>query len=106
MSRRDLLALLALAVVATGLALAQQLTGMDADLLIAAPALLLLLPLVAGRYVGEDRLSRLVRELPRRRPPAAAPALRPSRPQVAPRGGLLIAVARARRGPPGRLLAR
>jgi hypothetical protein len=106
MSRRDLLAMLALAVVAIGLAFAQQLTGLDADVLIALPALLLLLPLVAGRYVGEDGLSRLVRELPRRRHPSPAPAVRRSRRHAGPRGGLLIAVALARRGPPGRLLAR
>jgi hypothetical protein len=106
MSRRDLLAVLALAFVAIAVAFAQRLTGVDADVLIAAPALLLLLPLVAGRYVGEGGLSRLVRELPRRRYPSAAPAVRRSRPHAVPRGGLLIAVALARRGPPGRLLAR
>ena len=106
MSRRDLLAVLALAVVAFALAFARQLTGVDADVLIAAPALLLLLPLVAGRYVGEGGLSRLVRELPRRRRPSPAPAVGRSRRHVVPRGGLLIAVALARRGPPGRLLAR
>jgi hypothetical protein len=106
MSRRDLLTLLALAAVATALAIAQQLTGAGADVLIAAPALLLLLPLVAGRYVGEDGLSRLVRELPRRRHPAPAPAVRRSRAHVAARGGLLIGVALGRRGPPGQLPAR
>src|SRR4051812_8811639 len=73
-----------------------------ADALIAVPALLLLLPLAAGRYVGSERLVRLARRVPRprlRRGTRAAVLRRPVL-RVVPRGGLLIAVSLARRGPP------
>lgn len=107
MARRDTLALLGLAGVAVALALVQSATGAGADVLIAAPGLLLLLPLVAGRYVGEGGLVRLARARPyRERTAAPAPAIRRGRPHAVPRGGLLIAVALARRGPPGLLRAR
>jgi hypothetical protein len=94
--------------VALALALVHGATGIGADALIAVPALLLLLPLAAGRYVGSERLARLARRAP-------APALRsggrpvaPRRPsrRAGPRGGLLIAVSLARRGPPASALAR
>ena len=107
MARRDLIALVGLALAALALAGAQQATGLDADVLIAAPALLLLLPLLAGRYVGEDGLARLARPAPRPlNPGRALPALSRGVARAVPRGGLLIAVALARRGPPGRAVAR
>jgi len=100
-ARRDLLALLALALAAVAFAAVQHVTGLDADILIAAPALLLLLPLAAGRYVGEDGLARFARPAPRPRYPGRpAPALRRGIARAVPRGGLLIAVALAHRGPP------
>jgi len=106
MARRDLLALLTLAFTALALAAVRHSTGLDADVLIGAPALLLLLPLVAGRYVGEDGLARFARPAPRPRYPGrAAPALRRLPERGVARGGLLIAVALAHRGPPGRSLA-
>src|SRR3954447_3378551 len=106
MARRDLLALLALAFMALALAAVQQATGLDPDVLIAAPALLLLLPLVAGRYVGADGLARFARAAPRPRYPGrAAPALRRLPTRCVARGGLLIAVALAHRGPPERSFA-
>jgi hypothetical protein len=107
MARRDVLTLLGLAALATAVAAVQHLTGLGADVLIAAPGLLLLLPLIAGRYVGEDGLVRIAR--------AAAPPLRGAGPArvplrgrraVVPSGGLLIALALGRRGPPPVLAAR
>ena len=107
MTRRDLLALLGLAALAATLAGVQMATGVAPDVLIAAPGLLLLLPLAAGRYVGEDGLVRIARATPfRPRGAARAPAVRRGRSPVVPRGGLLIALALARRGPPAPVAAR
>jgi len=101
MARRDVLTLLGLAVVATAVAAVQHLTGAAPDVLIAAPGLLLLLPLIAGRYVGEDGLVRIARASarPLRGPAPARLPLRGRR-GVGPSGGLLIALALGRRGPP------
>jgi hypothetical protein len=101
MARRDVIALLGVAALAATLAGVQIATGVAPDALIAAPGLLLLLPLVVGTYVGEDGLVRLRRETPFR-PGAGArpPALRRGRAHDGPRGSLLIALALARRGPP------
>jgi hypothetical protein len=89
-------------------AVAHGVAGVPSDALIAVPALLLLLPLAAGRYVGAERLVRIVRRVAppwrQRSAPSVArrrPVLRPG-----PRGGLLIAASLARRGPPVRALAR
>ena len=101
MTRRDLLVLLGLAALAATLAGVQMATGVAPDVLIAAPGLLLLLPLAAGRYVGEDGLVRLARASarPLRGPAPARLPLRGRR-GVGPSGGLLIALALGRRGPP------
>jgi hypothetical protein len=72
-----------------------------------APLLALALPLVAGRYLGEDALERLrVRREPARRRRAAPAMLTGVRRAAAafPRGGRLIADALAERGPPARAL--
>jgi hypothetical protein len=107
MPRRDQRLLLGLAALTLAFALVQSATGISADVLLAAPALILLLPLLAGRYVGEDGIARLTAALaPVRRRPVlaqATPARRPSR--AIARGGRLIAVALARRGPPAAQLA-
>jgi hypothetical protein len=106
MPRRDQRLLLGLAALTLLFALVQSATGINADVLLAAPVLLILLPLLAGRYVGEDGLARLTAALvPRRR--RAAVALPPPRraPRVLARGGRLIAVALAHRGPPAAQLA-
>jgi hypothetical protein len=69
----------------------------------AGPLWLLTLPLVAGRYVGEDVLVRLRRERPSRRRPLVSRALRKGARRVVallPRGGCLIAEALAVRPPP------
>jgi hypothetical protein len=108
MPRRDQRILLGLAALTALFAIVQSATGISADVLLAAPGLLLLLPLLAGRYVGEERIARLSAWLaaPRRRPAAvqAIPCLRA--PRLLARGGRLIAVSLAERGPPALLLAR
>jgi hypothetical protein len=101
-ARRDLRALLAAAVlggviVALGLTVA----GLDTGLLLLSPALVLVIPLLAGRYVGERRLERLAaRFAPRRPRPASSAAPRLRLRVGGARGGRLIAVALAERGPP------
>ena len=72
--------------------------GLDTGLLFLAPAFVLLLPLLAGRYVGERALAPLVRPVRR----ALAAALHPSRPRarLVPRGGLLVGCSLAGRAPP------
>jgi hypothetical protein len=79
---------------------AELLTGGNAGLLYAAPALLLALPLAHGRYVAEGRLAGLAaRSRGRRRAPLVlhAPC---SRVQLMERGGRLVACAMAKRPPP------
>ena len=80
-------------------------SGGCAELAHLLPFVLIIVPLLAGRYVGEERLARLggsMRTAPCRR---AAPAL-PSRRQArtVPRGGCLIASFLAVRPPPGRVV--
>ena len=95
------------AAAALAVAVALLSAGVGSDALMAAPALLLLLPLAVGRYVGSEHLVRLVRRLPapRRRGAEPRPARRPLR-RAGARGGLLIAVSLGRRGPPASALAR
>jgi hypothetical protein len=101
--RRDLRPLLAVAVLGVAVALGETVTGLGTGLLLLSPALALLLPLLAGRYVGEDALERLAARVGaprRRRRPAPAPLPR-RRPRATPvRGGRLLAAALAERGPP------
>lgn len=67
-----------------------------------APALLLLLPLLTGRYVGEELIDRLRSAVAargrRRRPPVAAPLRSAARSAV--RGSLLMGAFLAQRPPP------
>ncbi len=72
--------------------------GLDTGLLFLAPAFVLLLPLLAGRYVGERVLTPLVR--PVRRAVAAAFHLARPRARLVPRGGLLVGCSLAGRAPP------
>jgi hypothetical protein len=98
-----------LGVVAIAATLASTVAGMDTGVLHLAPALVLLLPLLAGRYVGEERLAALVETVDARAPRAAA-RLAPRLPRaprvVAPRGGRLLAAALAGRAPPALLSCR
>jgi hypothetical protein len=107
MPRRDKHLLLGLAALTVLIAVVQSATGISGDVLLAAPALVLLLPLLAGRYVGEDGIARLgaIVALPRRRPVAVRAEPPRRAPRMLARGGRLIAVALAQRGPPARLLA-
>ena len=72
--------------------------GLDTGLLFLAPAFVLLLPLLAGRYVGEGALAPLHR--PARGVAAAALHLPRARALLAPRGGLLVGCSLAGRAPP------
>ena len=72
--------------------------GLDTGLLFLAPAFLLALPLLAGRYVGERAL--VPRNPPARRAVAAAISLPRRRALFAPRGGLLVGCSLAGRAPP------
>jgi hypothetical protein len=71
--------------------------GLETGLLFLTPAFVLLLPLLAGRYVGE----RVLAAAPTARR-AVVPALRPPRPAalLVPRGGLLVGCSLAGRAPP------
>lgn len=97
----SLLALLGLSV-----AVAHGVTGLETGLLHLAPALLLALPLLVGRYVGEERLA--VLGLRRVERASRAVVLLEARLPRAPRatmarGGALLASALAQRGPPAAL---
>jgi hypothetical protein len=107
MPRRDQRLLLGLAALTLVFAVVQSATGISGDVLLAAPVLVLLLPLLAGRYLGEDGIARLCASVaPLRRRRVVACAAQPRRaPRVLARGGRLIAVALAQRGPPSYQLA-
>jgi hypothetical protein len=72
--------------------------GLDTGMLFLAPAFLLALPLLAGRYLGADRLAARCAPL-RRRVAAAIDVPRP-RVRLVPRGGLLLGCSLAGRAPP------
>jgi hypothetical protein len=75
--------------------------GVGDALIYLAPALLILLPLLAGRYPGDGALTRAATRARSRRPriAAALPRRRPST-SLLPRGGDLVAASLAGRGPP------
>jgi hypothetical protein len=66
------------------------------------PALLLVVPLLLGRYLGEEKLAEIRAriEAPRRRAPGSIPAPRARRHAPAAHGGRLIALRLAERAPP------
>ncbi|HYG97323.1 MAG TPA: hypothetical protein VD741_09490 [Solirubrobacterales bacterium] len=80
-------------------------TGSTEALLFLAPALLIVIPLFGGRYVGEELIARLVAR--RVRPRVRAAARRRNVPRLPgtwlPRGARLIAFGLAKRPPPARL---
>jgi hypothetical protein len=82
-----------------------ELLGVEAALAYLAPALLILLPLIGGRYPGDEALARAAtRQIRPRRPPSAPTSVARRRPRaVLPRGGRLVAAALAGRGPPAAL---
>lgn len=84
--------------------LALAITGSTDVLLFLAPALLIAVPLLCGRYLGEELIAKLVarRTEKPRHPRLLRPA--PSAPIVwRPRGTRLIAFSLAKRPPPARL---
>jgi hypothetical protein len=98
--------MLGAALATSALLLVAALAGHPELLPYAAPVFLLALPLLAGRYVGEEQLERMrsgFRRARRPRPRAAAvPACRRV-PASFPRGGRLIAHSLAERPPPALL---
>jgi hypothetical protein len=108
MPARDQRLLLGAAFATSALLVLATLAG-HADLLpYAAPLFLVAVPLLAGRYVGEDRLERMRTGLrPARLRPPRAVAPRSARRAVAwlPRGGRLIAHSLAERPPPALALS-
>jgi hypothetical protein len=72
--------------------------GLDTGLLFLAPAFVLLLPLLAGRYPGERVLAPFVR--PIRRAVAVLRRISHPRARMVPRGGLLVGCSLAGRAPP------
>jgi hypothetical protein len=103
MPARDQRLLIGAAIGTSALLLLAALAGHEDLLAYAAPLFLLAVPLLAGRYVGEDRLERLRGTsvpAPCRRPPVGTkPATRRAA-ALLPRGGRLIAEALAVRPPP------
>ena len=72
--------------------------GLETGLLFMAPAFVLALPLLAGRYPGEGVLVGAHAPPPRRRFAPLCPTRPPAR--LLPRGGLLVGHALAGRAPP------
>ena len=103
MPARDQRLLLSAALASSALLLIATVAGHAELLAYAAPLFLFAVPLLAGRYVGEERLERIRRFLyrrPRRAPRGVAPAARRRPPAALPRGGRLIAHSLAERPPP------
>jgi hypothetical protein len=93
------------AVLAGGLALLAAVAGQEELVAYAAPILGVLLPLLAGRYIGEDRIARIAGRLQRRGRPhrqLGAPLVVRRRLDrvLMPRGPRLLASALAERPPP------
>jgi len=85
------------------LVLVAGLTGYEESLAYAAPLLVVLLPLLAGRFLGEERIARLVVRARRRSRRAAAlpvPTAWLRAVRSVPRGGRLIPRGLAVRPPP------
>jgi len=98
MSRRWRTALGVVALAAVWL-VGRHIGGLDTGMLFLGPAFVLLLPLLLGRYPGE-RLLTAFRPGTRRRAPRGLAAPRRLPTPCRARGGLLIAWALAKRGPP------
>jgi hypothetical protein len=102
MPERDQRLMLGAAFASSALLLLAALAGHAELLPYAAPVFLLAVPLLAGRYVGEEKLERMRsgfrrgRRLPRAAAPRAGRRLAAS----FPRGGRLIADSLAERAPP------
>jgi hypothetical protein len=107
MPRRDLRLLLVLAAVALLWAATQSAIGYEGGWTFLAPAMLVALPLLAGRYLGEERIVRMASQFAARRL-VRGPRVqgrRRARESLFCRGGALIARSLAERPPPLRLSA-
>jgi hypothetical protein len=104
MARRDRCLLFALAATALAVGVVVSL-GVHTDLLLALPVVLFALPLLAGRYLGEERLARLAAAFVSRRRRGSRAVVCTARrfPRALPRGGNLIAASLAVRPPPAPL---
>jgi len=101
--RHHLLALAFVTFVALWSAL-EALTVGGLGLLYLTPALVLVLPLLLGRYVGEERIAALASHPARARPrPARHLSLPRTAERVMHRGGRLVASSMAKRPPPRRV---
>ena len=96
---------LCFAAIAAVWAIGLQVLGVADALIYLAPALLILLPLVSGRYPGDTALVRAGRRARAPRPnlAEAPPRRRPLLLPLLPRGGRLVGSSVAGRGPPGRV---
>ena len=100
-SRRNRVVLVTFALVVAAWTAAEAVTGTRTGLLYLAPALVLALPLLLGRYVGEEQLVELGRRTPvRRRQQALRVAGPRSYARMMQRGGELVASGMAKRPPP------
>jgi hypothetical protein len=107
MTRRALHPLAFLAALAALWLVTHSLDGITMGWLVLAPALLLLVPLLGGRYVGEATLRRLAgRRAAGRRPAVATRPVRWRVLDATPHGGLLLARRIAGRAPPRAAIAR
>jgi hypothetical protein len=80
-------------------------TGSTDALLFLAPALLIVIPLLGGHYVGEELIAKFAarRSRSRKRSASPAPLASPAPATWIPRGTRLIAFGLAKRPPPSRL---
>jgi hypothetical protein len=105
---RDQRFLLGAALATSVLLLLGSLAGHADLLLYVAPVLLIAIPLLAGHYVGEERLERMgsgFRRAPLRAPRTATPQALRGPVALLPRGGRLIAHSLAERPPPALALS-
>jgi hypothetical protein len=79
-----------------------ELLGVEAAIAYLAPALLIFLPLLGGRYPGAEKLARAVARRTRGQVPRVVNRARPrgGPPRLLPRGGRLVGASLAGRGPP------
>jgi hypothetical protein len=82
--------------------------GVSTDVLLIGPLLCVAIPLLGGRYIGEEQLAKLAAAVASRRRPRRAIAAAP-KPRRAPvlvvRGGRLLGTTHAIRPPPAPLVA-
>jgi hypothetical protein len=101
MTIREKRVMLAIAMLVALLPLLHEVAGLGTGFMFMAPALTLVFPLLAGRYVGEERLLSLARSVPSpRRAASVVPRPRRRFEPLLVRGGRLIGAALAVRPPP------